>query len=127
MAAITRVAAMMIDHLFVAILSDLPAESIFAIGGKRWLVTRARSVTGVHGANEFGRENLFPAKFAVVHVQVEPPPQIRNAREDSASRLHVLVRLFELAAHHLARVDCVSVDYIRRRNLVLPGARPGNI
>src|SRR6185369_7998659 len=41
MTAITGITAVMIDHLLVAILADLPPEAVFAIRGEWRLVSRA--------------------------------------------------------------------------------------
>src|SRR5207237_6439971 len=86
---------MMIDHFFVAVLADLPPEPVFAIARKGRLVTRAFCVSSLRIADKIGRYYLFPVEFAAVHIQVEPPAEIRNARENSTGRLHVVVGLFE--------------------------------
>src|ERR1041384_2751589 len=123
MTAITRIAAMMVDHLFVAVLADLPPKPIFAIARKRWLVTRAFGVSSLRTADQIGRNDLFPAELATIHVQVEPPAKIRNAHENSTCRLHVLVGLFKPAADHLTSIGRIGVDDIRRRDLEFFGAR----
>ncbi len=114
---------MMIDHLIVAIRADLPAEPVFAISREWRLVPRALCVTCLRFADNIGRHDLFAVELTAVHVQVKPPAEVRNAHEDSTGRLHVLIGLFELASHHLACIDRIGVDDIRRRDPVLPGAR----
>src|SRR5262245_58952369 len=103
MSAITGIAAMMIDHLVVAILADLPAEPVFAVAREWRLVPRAFGITGVYRADNIGRHHLFAIEFTAVHVQVKPTAEVRDAHENSAGRLHVLVSLFQPAADHLAR------------------------
>src|SRR2546421_2753426 len=123
MTAITGIAAVMIDHFFVAVLADLPTEPVFAIARKWRLVTRAFCISSLRTADKIGRHHLFPVELAAVHVQVEPPAEVRNAHENSTGRLHVLVSLFEPASDHLARIGGIGVDDIRSRNLELFGAR----
>src|SRR6185369_13490516 len=108
MAAITGVAAMMIDHLFVAILADLPTQSVFAIAREWWVVARALCVSCLHFTDNFGRHHLFAVQLTAVHVQIKPAAEVRNAHENSTGRLHVLVSLFQPASDHLAGVGPIG-------------------
>src|SRR6187549_1886397 len=121
MTPITGIAAMMIDHLFVAILADLPSEPVFAVAREWRLVPRALCVSCLHFANHIGWHHLFAVELAAVHVQGKPPAEVRNAREDSTGRLHVLVSLFQPAADHLACLRSISGNDIRRYNLEVFG------
>src|SRR2546430_169299 len=75
MAAITGIATVMIDHLFVAVLADPPTEPILAITRKRRLITRAFCISGLRGADSVGGHYLFPGDLAAVHVQVSHLPR----------------------------------------------------
>src|SRR5215213_4967970 len=123
MTAITGIAAMMIDHLVVAILADLPPEPVFAIAREWWLVSRALCVTCLHFADNIRWHHLFAVELTAVHVQDKPPAEVRDAREDSTGRLHVLVGLFQPASDHFARIGSISGNDIRSYDLELFGAR----
>src|SRR5690242_18140267 len=117
MRAITWIAAMVIDHLIVAILSDLPTEAVFAIGREWRLVPRALCVSRLHFADNLGRHYLFAVKLTAIHVQVEPAAEVRDADEDSTGRLHGLVSLFQPASDHLARIRRFGRNDIRSYDL----------
>src|SRR5215217_274056 len=123
MRAITRIAAMMIDHLIVAILSDLPAEAVFAIAREWRLVSRTLCVTCLHFADNIGRHDLFAVELTAVHVQVKPAAEVRDAHEDSTGRLHGLVSFFQPASDHLARIGRLGGNDIRSYDLELFSAR----
>src|ERR1041384_6121487 len=87
MAAITGIAAVMIDHLLVAILADLPPKPVFTIAREWRIVPRALCGPCLHFADNFRRHDLFAVQLTAVHVQVKPPAEVRNAHENSAGRL----------------------------------------
>src|SRR5215510_1776805 len=127
MRAITRIAAMMIDHLIVAIRADLPTEPVFAIGREWRPVPRALCVSRLHFTDNIGWHDLFAVELTAVHVEVEPTAEVRNAHENSTGRLHVLVSLLQPASDHLARIGYFGGNDIRRYDLELFGARFGDI
>src|SRR5215475_673158 len=117
MAAIAGITAMMIDHFFVAILADLPPKAVFAIAREWRLVTRALCVSRLHFADQIGGNYLFAVELTAVHVQVKPAAEVRNARENSTGRLHVLVSLFQSASDHLASLGPIGGNDIRSYDL----------
>src|ERR1044072_6198848 len=98
MAAITGITAMMIDHLFVAILTYLPPEPVLAVAREWRLVARALCISCLRFADDVGRHHLFAVELTTVHVQAKPPAEVGNAHENSTGRLHVLVSLFQPAS-----------------------------
>src|ERR1044071_2028449 len=119
MATITGIAAMMIDHLLVAILSDLPPEPVFAIAREWRIVPRALCVSRLHCTDNFGRHYLLAVELTAVHVEVKPTAEVGNTHENSTSRLHGLVSLFQPASDHLARIGPIGGNDIRSDDLEL--------
>src|SRR6185295_4390403 len=113
MAAITGIAAMMIDHLFVAILADLPPEPVFTTAREWRFVPRAPCIPCLRFADYIGGHHLFAVELTLVHIQIRPPAEVRNAHENSTGRLHVLVSLFQAASDHLARIGSIVGNDIR--------------
>src|ERR1041384_5762923 len=113
---------MMIDHFFVAILTDLPAEPVFTTAREWRFVPRAPCVTCLRFADYIGRHNLFAVELTLVHIQIKPPAEVRHAHENSTGRLHCLVSLFQAASDHLARIGPLGGNDIRSYDLELFGA-----
>src|ERR1044072_5847695 len=113
MAAVTGISAMMVDHLLIAILSDLPSEPVFAIAREWRIVPRALCVSCLRFTHNLGRHYLLAVELTAVHVQVEPPAEVGNAHENPTGRLHALVSLFQSTSDHLPRIGSIGGNDVR--------------
>src|SRR4029453_2744187 len=103
MIVVAGIAAVMVDHFFLTVLADLPSKSVFAGTRERRFLTDILCISRVRRAEKLGWYDLFAAKLTVIHIHVEPAAYVRNARKDTAGRLHRVVLFRQDRTNGLSR------------------------